>query len=121
MNLLKQEVKAIHFIINRKKGTKAKRTADSMSSSTTEDGAPEEPTFEAMIQQGMGRLSSSGSTIQGHYTEFMNQLSPGDAIIITHPTSLQEETKIVRMILSNTSMGMSSNFSSDLISTTPFK
>lgn len=41
---------------------------------------------EIIILQGTGRLTSSGTTVQGHYTEFMNQLSPGDAIIITHPT-----------------------------------
>ena len=35
--------------------------------------------------------------------------------------SLQEETKIVRMVLSNVSIGISSGFSSDLISTTPFR
>ena len=34
---------------------------------------------------------------------------------------LQEETKIVRMVLSNVSIGISSAFSTDLISTTPFK
>ncbi len=37
------------------------------------------------------------------------------------PFRLQEETKIVRMVLSNVSIGISSAFSSDLISTTPFK
>ena len=41
---------------------------------------------EINILQGTGRLTSSGTTIQGHYTEFMNQLTPGDAIIIVHPT-----------------------------------
>ena len=45
---------------------------------------------EIKIMQGTGSLTSSGTTIQGHYTEFMNQLSPGDAIIIVHPTRLVE-------------------------------
>jgi len=35
--------------------------------------------------------------------------------------SLQEETKVVRMVLSNVSIGISSSFSSDLISTTTFR
>mmetsp|Transcript_11821 Transcript_11821/g.16270 ORF Transcript_11821/g.16270 Transcript_11821/m.16270 type:complete len:214 (-) Transcript_11821:1411-2052(-) len=83
--------------------------------------AEENEDDEIKILQGTGRLTSSGTTIQGHYTEFMNQLSPGDAIIIVHPTSLQEETKVVRMVLSNVSIGISSSFSSDLISTTPFR
>lgn len=51
----------------------------------------------------------------------MSQLTVGDAIMITHPTTLQEETKIVRMVLSNVSIGISSAFSTDLISTTPFR
>jgi hypothetical protein len=94
---------------------------------------------------GTGRITSSGITVHGTGTEFMTQLSPGDAIIITHPTSyagnfvavfcfmsltfygcvmprrLQQETKVVRMVLSNVSMGVSSSFSTDLISTTAFK
>jgi hypothetical protein len=35
--------------------------------------------------------------------------------------SLQEETRIVRMVLGDTSIGISSAFSSDLMSTTPFR
>jgi hypothetical protein len=49
------------------------------------------------------------------------RLSVGDALIISHPTSLAEETKIIRMVLSNVSISISSAFSSDLISTTPFQ
>ena len=51
----------------------------------------------------------------------MDELTVGDAIIITHPVSLSEETKIIRMVLSNISIGISSPFSTDLISTTAFK
>ena len=68
-----------------------------------------------------GRISSSGTTIHGHETKFMNELRPGDAIIITHPTTFSDESKIVRMVLSNISISISSAFSSDLISTTPFR
>lgn len=32
-------------------------------------------------------MTSSGTTVHGSFTEFMSQLSPGDAIIITHPTT----------------------------------
>ena len=70
----------------------------------------------------------------------MDELSVGDALIITHPITLLEETKIVRMVLSNISIvtfvlsllygcifnngvyiGISSAFSTDLITTTAFK
>jgi len=73
------------------------------------------------IQNGTGRISSSNTTITGHYTKFMDELAVNDAIIITHPITLQQETKIVRMVVSNTSMGISSAFSTDLISTTSFR
>jgi hypothetical protein len=76
---------------------------------------------EIVIKQGTGRITSSSTTILGHYTVFNDELTAGDAIIITHPTSLLQETKIVRMVLSSISISVSSAFSSDLISTTSFK
>lgn len=77
---------------------------------------------EIKILDGTGRITSSGTTVHGHEnSRFMEQFSPGDAILITHPTSYREETKIIRMVLSNISMGISSAFSSDLITTTAFK
>jgi hypothetical protein len=73
------------------------------------------------IKNGTGRITSSSTTISGHYTKFMDELGINDAILITHPITLQQETKIVRMVLSNTSIGISSAFSSDLVSTTSFR
>mmetsp|Transcript_37003 Transcript_37003/g.37655 ORF Transcript_37003/g.37655 Transcript_37003/m.37655 type:complete len:214 (-) Transcript_37003:86-727(-) len=81
----------------------------------------EEPSEEIKIEAGIGRITSSGTTVHGHETKFMDQLSPGDAIIIMHPVSMKDETKIVKMVLSNMSIGISSAFSSDLITTTNFK
>jgi len=52
--------------------------------------------------------------------KFLQELSVGDAIIIQHPTSLVEETRIVRMVLSDVSAAISSPFSSDLVSSTAF-
>mmetsp|Transcript_15076 Transcript_15076/g.19557 ORF Transcript_15076/g.19557 Transcript_15076/m.19557 type:complete len:134 (-) Transcript_15076:210-611(-) len=51
----------------------------------------------------------------------MSELRAGDALIITHPSTNADETKIVSFVLSNISMGISSAFSSDLITTTPFR
>ena len=62
-----------------------------------------------------------GITVHGQGTSFMDELNIGDAIIITHPNTLTEETKIIRMILSNISMGISSPFSTDLISMLTFR
>ncbi len=76
---------------------------------------------EVKVLNGIGRITSSGTTVHGHGTEFMSQLSVGDALMIVHPGSLAEETKVVRMVLSNVSLGLSSAFSSDLISTATFR
>ena len=83
----------------------------------------ESGTEEDIMQEvrGVGRITSSGNIIFGHDTKFMDQLTIGDAIIVTHPSTLIDETKIVRMVLSNVSIGISSGFSSDLISTTSFR
>ena len=62
-----------------------------------------------------------GTTIYGHDTDFMAELVIGDAVMISHPTTLDDETRIVRMVLSNSSISISSPFSSDLITTTPFR
>jgi hypothetical protein len=87
--------------------------------STTSSGSAEKPSI--TIESGVGRITSSGTTVFGHETKFMDQLSPGDAILIKHPTSFKDETKIVKMVLSNISIGISSGFSSDIISTTSFQ
>ena len=42
-------------------------------------------------------------------------------VIVTHPVTLTEEMKIVRMVLSNISMSISSGFTSDLITTSSFR
>ena len=93
---------------------------------------------EIIVLPGTGRITTSGRlieqvatslpkyftlgiTVQGYETNFTEQLAPGDAIIVFHPTTLQDETKIVRMVLSATSIGISSSFSTDLISTTAFR
>ncbi|CAM9380009.1 unnamed protein product [Heterosigma akashiwo] len=75
---------------------------------------------EVQIESGAGRLTSSGIVVTGYETEFMNQLTAGDAIMVTHPTTFKEETRIVKMVLSNVSISISSPFSSDLVTTCPF-
>ena len=79
----------------------------------------EEEAMQVMV--GSGRITSSGTTIHGHETKFTTELSVNDAIVVSHPTSFVDETKIVRMVLSNVSISVSSAFSSDLISTTAFR
>ncbi|CAM9971211.1 unnamed protein product, partial [Sphacelaria rigidula] len=81
----------------------------------------QEPEEEMRPISGTGRITSSGTAVHGHGTKFMDEVHSGDAIIITHPTTLREETRIIKMVLSNISIGISSPFGSDLISTTTFR
>ena len=53
-------------------------------------------------------------------TKFYDELTVGDAIVIQHPNTFEEETRIVQMVLSNVSISISSRFTSDLISSTAF-
>ena len=54
-------------------------------------------------------------------SSFLSELAVGDAIVVQHPTSLTEEARIVRMVLSDISISISSAFSSDLITATKFE
>lgn len=36
---------------------------------------------------GTGRITSSGTAVQGHEAKFMDELHAGDAILVTHPTT----------------------------------
>ncbi len=93
----------------------------SISISGNDNNEPIIKSEEIIIYEGTGRICSSSTTIQGNNTKFQSELAIGDAIIVTHPTTLQQETKIVRMVLSDLNIGVSSAFSSDLISMTTFK
>ena len=61
-------------------------------------GEGESELEEIKILVGAGRISSSGTTIHGHETKFMNELSVGDAIIIQHPTTLQVKWFLLNLI-----------------------
>jgi hypothetical protein len=63
--------------------------------------------FKLVKLKGTGRILSSGTTVMGQVgTKFLLELSVGDAIIIQHPTSLVEETRIIKMVLSDISASM---------------
>ena len=86
-----------------------------------EGGEEEEEEYIPILQVGDGRIISSGVTVTGTETCFMKQLGHGDAIVIQHPYTLEQETRIITMVLSDVSIGISSPFSSDLISGTKFE
>mmetsp|Transcript_32210 Transcript_32210/g.102660 ORF Transcript_32210/g.102660 Transcript_32210/m.102660 type:complete len:208 (-) Transcript_32210:721-1344(-) len=96
---------------------KAKKSKKRKSSPVAAAGEEEEVT----VHRGTGRLSSSGTTVRGYETTFLRELRPGDAVIVSHPTSLVDETKLVTMVLSDVSIAVSSAFSTDLVSTCAFR
>ncbi|KAF1332940.1 putative dehydrogenase, partial [Globisporangium splendens] len=103
----------------KEKKHKKKRVHDA--DATSQSSASAAANFELVKVKGTGRILSSGATLMGQVgTKFLLELSVGDAIIIQHPTSLVEETRIVRMVLSDISAAISSPFSSDLVSSTSF-
>ena len=75
---------------------------------------------ELKIETGTGKISTSSNTVHGTDTKFLKELAVGDAIIVVHPITLRDETKIVKMVLSDVSMSISSAFSSDLSTAASF-
>ncbi len=94
------------------------KISSSNSTNSSSSNAAEDDDFK--VVSGTGLIYTSSITVHGVGTQFMKELAVGDAIVVMHPTSLREETKIVKMVLSDVSIGISSAFSSDLISNTPF-
>lgn len=47
---------------------------------------------------GDGRIITSGTIVTGTGTNFMLVLSAGDALIIQHPYTLEQETRIITMV-----------------------
>jgi hypothetical protein len=70
---------------------------------------------------GHGRIITSNTSVTGQGdTRFSSELQVGDCIVVQHPTSLRTETRVVRMVLSQISIAISSPFSTDLITPTRF-
>lgn len=110
--------------LHRSKKRKRSRKSEQVEPKLEDDNSQiDQPSAEDLLTKckGTGRILSSGTTLMGQIgTKFLQELSVGDAIIIQHPTSLVEETRILRMVLSDVSASLSSPFSTDLISSTAF-
>lgn len=118
--LLHASVLWLRFFHRPKKKTHKRKTRTEAAAATDALSASAE-SFELVRRKGSGRVLSSGTTLMGQPgTRFLLELHAGDALIVQHPTSLVEETRIVRMVLSDVSAAVSSAFSSDLVSSTPF-
>ncbi len=104
--------------LSKKKDEKKKSSKKRKEREGEDHGAAEE--YVPTIQLGEGRIISSGTTITGKDTRFMMELSSGDALIVQHPYTLEQETRIITMVLSDVSISISSPFSSDLINGVKF-
>ncbi|SOV13751.1 conserved Plasmodium protein, unknown function [Plasmodium sp. gorilla clade G2] len=72
------------------------------------------------IVTGSGRIVTIKNTIQGFETNFIEELKVGYEIILEHPTSLQTEKRIVTSILSNKTVLVNEEFTSDISTTCKF-
>ncbi|EDO06415.1 hypothetical protein BBOV_II004600 [Babesia bovis T2Bo] len=70
--------------------------------------------------EGTGRIVSSGNTIQGFATKFVDEVAVGDTIVVNHPMSKSNEERTVQAILSNRTLCLDDPFSNDLITTSVF-
>mmetsp|Transcript_12076 Transcript_12076/g.20934 ORF Transcript_12076/g.20934 Transcript_12076/m.20934 type:complete len:248 (-) Transcript_12076:164-907(-) len=71
------------------------------------------------IKSGQGLITTSQCVCQGHGTTFQTQLRAGDAIIARTQAG-GEEMRVITMVLSDVSISLSSPFSSNLSTPTPF-
>lgn len=71
------------------------------------------------IRQGTGMITTSGTVVTGHDTQFEKQLQVGDALLVNINGTAQE-MRVITMRLSNTSVNLSSGFSSSVKVPTSF-
>ncbi|KAF7458803.1 hypothetical protein HWI79_650 [Cryptosporidium felis] len=72
------------------------------------------------IKKGQGRIITSNITVQGFHTKFMQELKPGDILVIEHPNTLIKENREIVNIISERTLIIDREFSSDLISTSEY-
>ncbi|SBS82843.1 conserved Plasmodium protein, unknown function [Plasmodium malariae] len=69
------------------------------------------------VLSGSGRIVTTKNTIQGFETKFVEEIEKGYKIILKNPTSLQTEERTVISILSNRTLLVDEEFSSDISTT----
>ncbi|GMI17556.1 hypothetical protein TrLO_g10317 [Triparma laevis f. longispina] len=91
----------------KKKKSSSKHSAPGeTSSSSSKSSAPS-----MSKTQGTGHVLHSGSIVTGLETKFQRQLSPGDALILQNPSTGSDEMRVVRLIVSDTNLSLSSGYS----------
>ena len=80
--------------------------------------APKTTASAPSIQSGTGKVTTSGTVVTGYGTQFTRQINVGDAFLGL--IQGRQEMRVVTMRLSDTSINLSSAFSSDLKHPTEF-
>lgn len=70
---------------------------------------------------GLGRVVSTGTTLNGFETNFKDEVEAGDTILVNHPVSLKLEKRLVASVLSQRCLTLGDGFSRDLVSTASYE
>ncbi|KAG7351770.1 hypothetical protein IV203_007818 [Nitzschia inconspicua] len=82
------------------------------SSSTTTTTSATNNTVTPSLKKGTGKITTSATVVTGYGTKFEKELGVGDAIMAV--INGQEELRVITMRLSNTSLNLSSAFSTSI-------
>lgn len=100
----------------------ARLPADNASPHNSTPSSPPETQQTPVIQQGTGLITTSGTVVSGHGTHFQRELSVGDAIlVVVAERDRKQEMRVITMCLSDTSLNVSSAFSTSLAHPTRFQ
>jgi hypothetical protein len=107
---------------NRKKKKKKSKKRKKIDSGNDEklNNKQSEDDVELEKKIGSGKIIVSGTTVTGINTKFKHEIKVGDIIGITHQSSKGDEVKIVRFILSDTNLSISSDFSNTFVECIPY-
>ena len=72
------------------------------------------------ISTGQGLITTSSTVVSGHGTSFKTELRVGDAIIVQNDKGV-EEMRVITMVLSSVSISLSSAFSTNVKTPSPYK
>ena len=59
--------------------------------------------------------------VTGQDTNFSKEIQPYDVILVRHPSSGEEENRIVQQVVSNSSLILSSPFNNEMVTYIPFR
>ena len=98
----------------KKKKKKKKKTKFNKKRKDIIDNVNNDKQIELKKINGSGNIIVSGTTVTGANTKFSTEIKVGDIIGIISPNTKKEEVKIVRFILSDTNLSISSEFSDNI-------